>query len=132
MKVFVAGASGAIGMRLVPQLIAAGHDVTAMTRSEQTAGRLRAFGATAVAADALERNEVMQAVMRAEPEVMIHQLTGLAGVKSLKNFDREFVLTNRLRTEAPTTCWRAPARRERGGSSRRATATGSTSGPEPD
>jgi nucleoside-diphosphate-sugar epimerase len=99
MKVFVAGASGAIGMRLVPQLIAAGHDVTAMTRSEQKAGRLRALGATAVAADALDRNEVMHAVMRAEPEVMIHQLTALAGVKSLKNFDREFALTNRLRTE---------------------------------
>ena len=99
MKVFVAGASGAIGMRLVPQLIAAGHEVTAMTRSEQKTGRLRAFGATAVAADALDRSQVMQAVMRAEPEVMIHQLTGLAGVKSLTNFDREFVLTNRLRTE---------------------------------
>ncbi len=99
MKVFVAGASGAIGMRLVPQLIAAGHEVTAMTRSEQKTGRLRAFGATAVAADALDRNQVMQAVMRAEPEVMIHQLTGLADVKSLRNFDREFVLTNRLRTE---------------------------------
>jgi nucleoside-diphosphate-sugar epimerase len=99
MKILVAGAGGAIGMRLVPQLVAAGHEVTAMTRSEQKTGRLRAVGAKAVAVDALERNQVMQAVLRAEPVVMIHQLTGLAGVKSLKHFDREFVMTNRLRTE---------------------------------
>ena len=99
MKVFVAGGSGAMGMRLVPQLLSAGHEVVAMTRSETKAGRLRALGAEAVVADGLDRGAVVQAVMRAESEVVIHQLTALAGVKSSKNFDSEFALSNRLRTE---------------------------------
>ena len=99
MKVFVAGGSGAMGMRLVPQLVAGGHDVMAMTRSEEKAARLRAVGAEAVVADALDRGSVLQAVMRTEPEVVIHQLTALTGLKSFKQFDREFALSNRLRTE---------------------------------
>jgi nucleoside-diphosphate-sugar epimerase len=100
MKVFVAGGSGAVGMRLIPQLVAGGHDVVAMTRSEEKAARLRALGAEAVVADALVRGSVLQAVMRAEPEAVIHQLTALSGAKSFKQFDREFALSNRLRTEA--------------------------------
>lgn len=99
MKVFVAGASGAVGKRLVPQLIAGGHDVVALTRSTEKAHGLRALGAEAVIADALDRAAVMQVVMRSEPEVIIHQLTGLSGLKSFRNFDKEFALTNRLRTE---------------------------------
>jgi 2-alkyl-3-oxoalkanoate reductase len=99
MKVFVAGASGAMGKRLVPQLVAGGYEVVALTRSEAKAGALRAVGAQAVVADALDRPAVIQGVMRTEPEVVIHQLSGLTGVKSFKNFDREFALTNRLRTE---------------------------------
>jgi nucleoside-diphosphate-sugar epimerase len=99
MKVFVAGGSGAMGMRLVPQLVGAGHEVVAMTRSENRAATVRELGAETVVADALDRAAVVQAVMRAEPEVVIHQLTGLAGAKSFKNFDKEFALTNRLRTE---------------------------------
>lgn len=98
MKVFVAGGSGAIGKRLVPQLLADGYEVTAMTRSGSKTGALRALGASVAVADALDRGGVMQAVMRAEPDVVIHQLTGLAGVKSIRNFDQEFALTNRLRT----------------------------------
>jgi nucleoside-diphosphate-sugar epimerase len=99
MKVFVAGASGAIGIRLVPRLVAGGHDVVTMTRSAQRASALSALGAHPVIVDALDGGAVLQALMRAEPAVVIHQLTGLAGVKRFKRFDREFAPTNRLRTE---------------------------------
>ena len=99
MRVFVAGGSGAMGRRLVPQLIAGGYEVIAMTRDQGKASWLRQVGAQPVIADALDRAAVAAVVKRSEPEVMIHQLTRLAGVKSLRNFDREFALTNRLRTE---------------------------------
>ncbi|HEX8006011.1 MAG TPA: NAD(P)-dependent oxidoreductase [Trebonia sp.] len=99
MKVFVAGGSGALGRRLVPQLIATGHEVVAMTRDEGKAAWLGKIGAQAAVADALDRESVVRAVVKARPEVLIHQLTGLAGAKSFKNFDKEFALTNRLRTE---------------------------------
>ncbi len=99
MKVFVAGASGALGNRLVPQLVAAGHEVVAMTRSAPKTASLNALGAQAVVVDALDREAVVEALRRAEPEVVIHQLTSLAGAKSFKRFDKEFALTNRLRTE---------------------------------
>lgn len=99
MKVLVAGAGGAVGARLIPKLIEAGHDVVALTRSEGKASALRDHGAEPVATDLLDRAAVLEAVSRATPEVIIHQATSLAGVKSLRNFDREFALTNRLRTE---------------------------------
>ncbi len=99
MKVFVAGATGAVGKRLVPQLIASGYEVVAMTRSPQHDEALRAAGAEPVVADALDRTAVMRAIQRAEPEIIIHQLTALTGVKNYKKFDEEFALTNRLRTE---------------------------------
>ena len=99
MKVFVAGGSGAMGRRLVPQLLAADHQVVAMTRSERTADWLRALGAEATLADALDKRSVIEAITRAEPDAIIHQLTGLAGAKSFKKFDKEFALTNRLRTD---------------------------------
>ena len=99
MKVFVAGASGAVGKRLVPLLVAGGYEVTAMTRSKEKVDLLRSSGAEAVVADGLDRAAVMQAVARAEPEVVIHQMTALTGIKSFKRFDDEFELTNRLRTE---------------------------------
>ncbi len=99
MKVFIAGASGAVGSRLIPQLIAHGDQVVAMTRSPGKAGELRALGAEPVVADALNRESVRDAVMRAEPDAISHQLTALTGVKSFRNFDKEFELTNRLRTE---------------------------------
>ena len=100
MKVFVAGATGTMGRRLVPLLVADGHEVVAMTRSPQQAATLHAAGAQHVVADALDRGAVVEAVRRARPEVVIHQLTGLIGVTNLRNFDREFALTNRLRTES--------------------------------
>lgn len=99
MKVFVAGATGVVGKRLVPLLVAAGYEVTGSTRSPEKEGWLREVGAQPAVVDALDRNAVMQAVLRAEPEVVIHELTGLTGAKSFKRFDDEFALTNRLRTE---------------------------------
>lgn len=99
MDVFVAGGSGAMGRRLVAQLLGAGHRVVAMTRTERNADWLRRIGAQPAVADALDRDAVMVAVQRAAPEVVMHQLTGLTGVRSYRNFDREFALTNRLRTE---------------------------------
>jgi 2-alkyl-3-oxoalkanoate reductase len=102
MKVFVAGASGVIGTQLVPQLAAAGHDVTAMTRSPAKADALRALGARPVVADALDPDAVARAVAETEPEVIVHQLTALKGdpgLRHLRNPDRFAAMTNRLRTE---------------------------------
>jgi nucleoside-diphosphate-sugar epimerase len=98
-KVFLAGAAGAIGKRLVPLLVGRGYTVVAMTRSPRNADGLRARGAEPVIADGLDRDAVMQAVLRAEPDVVIHEMTGLAGVTSVRRFDHDFALTNRLRTE---------------------------------
>jgi len=100
MKVLVAGATGAIGRQLVPRLVAAGHEVTGMTRSASRRDALLALGATPVVADALAPDDVARAVAEAEPEVIVHQLTALAGPMDLRAFDRTFALTNRLRTEA--------------------------------
>jgi nucleoside-diphosphate-sugar epimerase len=100
MRVFVAGGTGALGQYLLPQLLAAGHQVTAMTRSAGKVEAVRAAGVEPVVADALDRDSVVAAVRRAEPEVVIHQLTSLAQLKNFRQFDKEFALTNRLRTEA--------------------------------
>jgi nucleoside-diphosphate-sugar epimerase len=99
MRIFVAGATGAIGTPLVRALVANGHDVTGMTRSPAKADGLRAAGAEAAIADALDRDAVLAAVTAAQPEVVVHQLTALGGLTSLRNFDRAFAVTNRLRTE---------------------------------
>jgi 2-alkyl-3-oxoalkanoate reductase len=99
MKVFVAGATGAIGTQLIPRLVAAGHQVTGMTRWPDRAAALHAVGATAAVADGLDRAAVRQAVLRAEPEAVIHQMTSLSGTFSLKKFDEFFARTNRLRTQ---------------------------------
>lgn len=97
MNVFVAGASGTIGVPLVRALVAAGHNVTAMTRSPEKRDSLRALGATPVVADALDAAGLTRAVVDAKPDVVIHQLTNLpkTGVRSA----RELESTNRLRTE---------------------------------
>jgi nucleoside-diphosphate-sugar epimerase len=99
MRVFVAGATGAVGKSLVPLLVANGYEVVGTTRSIEKERWLREVGATPVIIDGLDRNAVMQAVMRAEPEIVVHELTGLVGAKNFKKFDDEFALTNRLRTE---------------------------------
>jgi 2-alkyl-3-oxoalkanoate reductase len=99
MRVLVAGATGAMGKQLVPALLASGHQVVAMTRSAEKAAGLAAAGTEPVVADGLDRAAVVRAVTKTAPEVIIHQMTGLARMKSLKEFDAEFGATNRLRTE---------------------------------
>jgi len=98
MRVFVAGATGAIGIRLVPKLVARGHDVTATTRSADKVPRLHSLGADAVVVDGLDGLAVGEAVARAEPEAIVHQMSALAGKPDLRHFDRWFALTNELRT----------------------------------
>src|ERR687891_731650 len=99
MNVFVAGATGALGTQLVPQLVARGHEVVGMTRSEAKQDLVRSLGARPVVADALDPDAVAQAVASAEPEVIVHQLTALSGDFDMRHIDRVFATTNRLRTE---------------------------------
>jgi nucleoside-diphosphate-sugar epimerase len=103
MKTFVAGATGAIGRFLVPRLVEAGHQVVALVRDAGKVKSVEAAGATAVLADALNRREVTAAITKAEPEVIIHQLTAIPGTGNFRRIDQEFALTNRLRTEATDT-----------------------------
>jgi nucleoside-diphosphate-sugar epimerase len=98
MRVFVAGATGVIGKQLVPRLVAAGHEVHGMTRHESKQAMLSELGAVPVVADALDPAQVAEAVGRARPEVIVHQLTAIGAVDP-RHFDRDFALTNRLRTE---------------------------------
>jgi len=99
MKVFVAGATGALGKQLVPMLVANGHDVVGMTRTDAKRVLLRHLGAEPVVADALDADAVGRAVGEAEPDVIVHQLTAIPPSIDMRHFDREFALTNRLRTE---------------------------------
>ncbi len=99
MKVFVAGATGAIGRQLVPRLVEAGHEVFGMTRTRSKQTLLEEWGATPVVADALDPDEVAEAVARAKPDVIVHELTAIPATLDLRHFDRSFALTNRLRTE---------------------------------
>jgi nucleoside-diphosphate-sugar epimerase len=98
MRVFLAGATGAVGSRLVPQLVARGHQVTATTRSAGKVELLRVLGADPVVVDGLDGVAVGEAVARAEPDAIIHQMTALAGTPDMKRFDRWFAITNTLRT----------------------------------
>lgn len=98
LKVFLAGGTGALGARLVPLLVERGHELTATTRKPASADRLREAGASPVVVDALSRDEVIAAVRDARPEVVVHQLTALAGRMDVRRFDRTFAGTNRLRT----------------------------------
>lgn len=99
MKIFVAGASGAIGKQLIPMLAGRGHEVTGMTRSPAKQDLIRQMGARAVVADALDPEAVAQALGAAEPEVVIHELTAIDAGKFGRNFDKAFAQTNRLRRE---------------------------------
>jgi 2-alkyl-3-oxoalkanoate reductase len=98
MRVFVAGATGALGRHLVPGLVAAGHEVTATTRTPGKVAQLREAGAEPVVVDGLDREAVMAAVRAAAPEVIVHQMTALAGMRSLRKPDQVFAATNELRT----------------------------------
>ncbi|MEU4546858.1 NAD-dependent epimerase/dehydratase family protein [Nonomuraea dietziae] len=103
MRVFVAGGTGVLGRRLVPQLVARGHRVTATTTSAAKLGLLEQLGAEAVVMDGLEAVSVGEAVAKARPEVIVHQMTAIsvahAGKPDMKHMDRWFAGTNRLRTE---------------------------------
>jgi nucleoside-diphosphate-sugar epimerase len=98
MRVLVAGATGAIGKQLVPRLVAAGHEVHGMTRSESKQAMLHELGAVPVVADALDPDQVAEAVGSVRPNTIVHQLTAI-GALDTRHFDRDFALTNRLRTE---------------------------------
>jgi nucleoside-diphosphate-sugar epimerase len=99
MRVFVAGATGAIGRQLVPRLVAVGHEVHGMTRSESKQATLHELGAVPVVADALDPDQVAEAVARARPDVIVHQLTAIPEALDMRHPDRAFELTNRLRTQ---------------------------------
>ena len=99
MRVFVAGATGVIGKQLVPRLVEAGHEVHGMTHSESKQAMLHELGAVPVVADALDPDQVAEAVGRARPDVIVHQLTAIPSRLDLRHFDRDFGLTSRLRTE---------------------------------
>ena len=98
MRIFVAGATGAIGKQLVPRLVAAGHEVHGMTRSESKQELLYKMGAIPVIADALDPDQVAQAIGKARQDVIVHQLTAIGAVDT-RHFDHDFAQTNRLRTE---------------------------------
>src|SRR4029077_6800346 len=98
VRVWLGGAPGGVGQQLVPSLIAAGHEVTGTTRSPAKAATLQAAGATPVIVDGLDRRAVLDAVKTAQPEVIVHQMTALASMRSFRNFDKQFAVTNELRT----------------------------------
>jgi nucleoside-diphosphate-sugar epimerase len=99
MRIFVAGATGAIGKRLVPLLVANGHEVVGTTRSTRKLGELRALGAEPAKLDVLDAEAVGRVIAEARPEVVVHQATSLSDLGNLRNLDEAFGDTNRLRTE---------------------------------
>ena len=127
MRIFVTGATGALGRHLVPGLVAAGHEVTATTRTPGKVAQLRAAGAEPVVLDGLDREAVIAAVLAAAPEVVVHQMTALAGMRSLRNADRVFAVTDELRTRGTDNLLAAAAR----AGTRRVIAQG-YAGPGPD
>jgi 2-alkyl-3-oxoalkanoate reductase len=99
MRIFLAGASGAIGKSLVPLLVQRGHQVFGTTRSPGKTHELRRAGAEPVILDALDGPAVLRAVDSAHPEVVVHEMTALSGMRIPRNFDKALAMTNRLRTE---------------------------------
>ena len=99
MRIFVAGASGAIGTRLVPQLVERGHEVIGTFNSPGGADRVRALGAKPVKLDLLDAGAVRKSVVGAHPDAIAHEATALSNVTFSRNFDKVFAQTNRLRTE---------------------------------
>jgi 2-alkyl-3-oxoalkanoate reductase len=99
MRIFIAGATGAVGKQLVPLLSDRGHDVVGTTRTPEKADGLRAGGAEAVVLDVLDGSAVMEAVRNAAPDAVVHEATSLSDLSNPRNFDQSFALTNRLRTE---------------------------------
>lgn len=108
MRLFVAGPSGAIGSRLVPQLIDAGHEVIGTHTTPDSGRRVVALGATPVALDLLDARAVQEAVLAARPDAIVHVSPALSSLSDFKHFDRSFAQTNRLRTEGTDALLRAP------------------------
>ncbi len=107
MKVFVAGAGGAVGARLLPQLLDAGHEVVATARSPRGLAGIEASGARAAPMDGLDEASVQEAVARAQPDAIVHEMTALSGKSDLRHFDRWFAVTNELRTRGTDNLLRA-------------------------
>ena len=107
MRVFVAGASGAIGRQLLPILLSAGHSVHGMTRTASKAETIGSAGADPIVADAFDAEAVATAVARAAPEVVVHEMTAISPSAGVRNLDRELAVTNRLRTEGTRNLLRA-------------------------
>ena len=103
MRVFVAGASGALGSRLVPQLIDAGHEVIGTYHTPASGPRLEALGAEPVQLDLLDPRAVHRAVLDSKPDAIVHQATALANISFGRSLDKVFAATNRLRTEGTDT-----------------------------
>jgi nucleoside-diphosphate-sugar epimerase len=99
MRIFVAGATGAVGRRLVPLLVSNGHEVVGLTRTPGKAETIRALGAQAAVADGLDAESIRGAVVSARPDIIVHEMTDLRGASDLRAFDRSFAKSNRLRTE---------------------------------
>jgi nucleoside-diphosphate-sugar epimerase len=99
MKVLVAGATGSVGSRLVPQLVERGHEVVGTSRSASSADRLRALGATPIVLDVLDPGATRDVVADTMPDAIVHEATALAGKNDLRHFDESFAGTNRLRTD---------------------------------
>lgn len=99
IRILVVGATGAIGRRLVPLLVANGHAVKGTTRTPGRADEVRAAGADPLVLDVLHRDAVRRGLREAEPEVVVHQATALAGFTDFRKFEEGFAATNRLRTE---------------------------------
>ena len=99
MRVFVAGATGAVGRRLVPLLVSSGHEVVGLTRTPEKAEAVRALGAQVAVADGLDAQSIRSAVVSARPDIIVHEMTDLRGASDLRAFDRSFAMSNRLRTE---------------------------------
>ena len=107
VKIFVAGATGALGRRLVPILVRAGYRVIGTTRVPTKVGAIRGAGAEAVVVDALNPGSVVQTIQTAKPDVVVHQLTAIPARLGMRRFDRDFNMTNRLRTEGTHNLLRA-------------------------
>src|SRR3954453_6596951 len=109
MRVFVAGARGAIGGQLLPILLAAGHSVYGMTRMASKAETICSVGADPIVADAFDAEAVFTAVARSAPDVIVHEMTAISPTAGVRNLDRELAVTNRLRTEGTRNLLRAAA-----------------------
>lgn len=98
MKIFLAGAAGAIGRQLTPELVSRGHLVVGTTQTPERFEAIRNAGAEPVVMDGLDRQSVLRSVAAARPDVIVHQMTALSNMRSLRNIDNELAMTNQLRT----------------------------------